>query len=1023
LNRLSLCFRCGFALATLVFSAVVYGPVALPAETPAAPETPQTLCTFDKPFLYSFLEWEDKVKVNGGKAVFAGLKTKGGAGVAQVMDLSARGDWSPGLRLRTTPGNTAKSIFFRLMDRSETVAAWSFALPAPADEFTLVLPKDSAPLCRPHKIETKNGAAEASATAKGPLTLDLAHITGWQFLGDWQPGKLHVEIEAVLALPPDAPMRAQREAVAKAEAEEAQQRAKKAAEEAARQKQQRDDAIRRYAQRSPQSPQITHTFLVAPDIIALVIDAQRIPPITFGKYEPRAGDVKRPEKGRSDRPYPRATLVRDGKPVGRLQGKDLEYLATFERLEGDPLLEFLADEPAHYEVTSQDDRAYATARRPVAVHRKSLPTDWLMPDNRFAVRHRIYLKLPQALAPGKSYTITVSKLNVGNPAVTLVYDARQLRSEALHVNQIGFRPDDPGKRAFLSTWLGSGGGLEYPAGLRFSVIDEATGKDVFSGPVELALAADGQELLAGKEIGNSSKTPVYRMDFAGLSTPGRYRLHVPGIGCSYPFEIGPAVWEKALLVQMRGLYHNRSGIALGPPYTKFRKPRDFHPADGFQVTRSNYDVLTKGDQAFAEIAKGDTGEAVPDAWGGYHDAGDWNPRRVSHMTVTMAQLELVEMFPAYVQALKLNIPPEPKIPDIITEALFEIDCFRRLQRPDGGIPFGIETNGDPLTGEISWLSYQHAYVLAPNMRDSWHYAAVAGRAAKVLKPLAPDRAAEYLQSAQRAFAWAEADYARRKADGSLKKLKELWRAIDNRNLAALVLFDATGDAQWHKIFLEDTQLTKADPETCWYGKWIQCDAAFLYARLDDAKADPLLKHHAIIAVEKQARRSLEFAARNVFELTHIDKYRPLFCGFFSTSGGTELARAHFLTGRPEYLQGAVRSCLFQSGCNPNNVVYTTGLGVNPIQHPLHVDSRNTGQPPPEGLTAFGNIDYWNWKGGFWDWPVAFLNKPEYCWPNAYAWPLTEAYFDVFWFVSANEFVIDTWTPNVFVWGYLAARGR
>lgn len=50
-----------------------------------------------------------------------------------------------------------------------------------------------------------------------------------------------------------------------------------------------------------------------------------------------------------------------------------------------------------------------------------------------------------------------------------------------------------------------------------------------------------------------------------------------------------------------------------------------------------------------------------------------------------------------------------------------------------------------------------------------------------------------------------------------------------------------------------------------------------------------------------------------------------------------------------------------------------------------------------------------------------MNKPENLWPNAYDWPLPETYFDVWLLVSTNEFVIDTWQQNVFVWGYLAAR--
>jgi endoglucanase len=364
------------------------------------------------------------------------------------------------------------------------------------------------------------------------------------------------------------------------------------------------------------------------------------------------------------------------------------------------------------------------------------------------------------------------------------------------------------------------------------------------------------------------------------------------------------------------------------------------------------------------------------------------------------------------------------VPDLLTEALFEIDCFRRLQLPDGGIPYGIESDGDPAPGEVSWLSTQRVYVSAPNIRDSWFYAAVAARAAKLLAPYRPDLAPAYLESAARAFAWAEKDYAARRADGRLAQYQgNLWWGTDARNLAALALYDATADRAYHTAFLEDSALLEESPETNWWEKHIQLDAAFLYARLlDDAKADPEIRKHAIVAVIKQADRAIQYADGNTFNLTTPDRHRPMFGGFFSTSGGTEIARAHCLTGKPEYLAALVRSCQFQSGCNPNNIVYTSGLGANPVRHPLHLDSRSSGQAVPVGLTTFGNVDYWNHKGGFWDWPITSkLKDPLACWPNPYDWPLTEAYFDIFLFVSMNEFVVDAWAPNVLVWGYLASR--
>ncbi len=967
---------------------------------------------FDSPFRFAFGDWEKAIKVEGGKALFKNTTAKGGTGANEVMNLLDKEDSIPALKLRTGPENTTKVIFLNLWDSNEVSAVWEFRLPPSSESFSFVT-ANNASLAKPTREQDK-----VKGSGVPPGSFNIAQVKGWLLQGNWQPSVLDVEIEEFLLLPPDpAAERKPKDKAARAK-QRAEAKERKIAQE-------REDQKKLYSKRGPSSPEVKHTCLIAPDLISLAIEAQKVVLPKFGKYVEQPGDEKKLEKW-PDGVVRRARLIRDGKDIGWLQGKNLDYFSTYEGIEGDPLLYFLAENPANYEVTSPDDPAYATPQRPAAVYRKSIPIDWQLEKNEYPMRHTLFLKMAQKLSPGKTYKISIAELNVKNPEVEFAYDSRKLRSDAVHVNQIGYRPDDPAKRAFLSAWLGTGKAFTYPEGLRFSVIDEASGKDVFNGAVELALAADGKtECLWDKTPKNHTGTAVYRMDFGDLKTPGRYRVSVEGVGCSYPFEIGPSAWEKAFLVQMRGLFHNRSGIELGEPYTTFKKPRDFHPADGAVVTRTTYDAMLNGNEAFGDIVKGDTGEAVPGAWGGYHDAGDWNPRRVSHMAVTMAQLELVEMYPAYFNSLKLNIPPTtPGVPDVITEALFELDCFRRIQLPDGGIPYGIETNGDPSGAEASWLSTHHAYVLAPNIRDSWQYAAVAARAAKVLKPIKPELADVYQESAKKAFAWAEADYAKRKANGTLEAIsKELWRAIDNRNLSALELYDLTGDKSYHDVFFQNTRLKEEKPDICWFEKWIQCDAAFLYARLDDSKADPALKKKAIEAVVGQAERSLEYAKNNPFNLTQMDKWRPRFGGFYSVSGGTELSRAHYLTGKPEYLAGALRSCQFQSGCNPNNIVYTTGLGSNPVKHPLHLDSRSTGQPPPEGLTTFGNVDYWNWKSEFWAWPIPFISKPNGCFPHPYDWPIEEAYFDIFLFVSMDEFTVDTWTSNVFVWGYLAARPK
>ena len=206
-----------------------------------------------------------------------------------------------------------------------------------------------------------------------------------------------------------------------------------------------------------------------------------------------------------------------------------------------------------------------------------------------------------------------------------------------------------------------------------------------------------------------------------------------------------------------------------------------------------------------------------------------------------------------------------------------------------------------------------------------------------------------------------------------------------------------------------------------WGWNIQSDQVFLYARMDAKKTDAKLRENARAGVISLAERSLKYAAGNAFNITQREPGRPMFAGFFSTPGGMELVRAHYLTGKADYLKGAVQSCQFPAGCNPSNLVYTSGLGANPVKVPLELDARSSGQPVPPGLTVFGISDYFNNRNSFWDINLRFVNKPEMIWPDAYNWPLTEAYFDVWVLVSANEYVIDTWAPNVLVWGYLAAR--
>jgi endoglucanase len=969
----------------LAFSGLLLASCAL-AQTPV-----QTLNDFDAPFLFAYGSWDKKADVANGVARLSGFNNQGGAGNNIAFDLSGKENLSPALRVKVGPNNKAGALRVLLIDTEGKSATWTFSLKdVPFGETRLLTPFEGAPLSQPNEAD-KKGA------------LNLAKIMQVQLQGDWAGGAaLDVEVDAILLVQPSDAMLAQRQS--------AQQRLVREAEA---RRQERENQKNRYKPGTPLSPAVEHIQLVAPDVICLEVQAGRISPASLVKYAPQPGD-EHVEKKNAQGEIEDVILKRGGKEIGWLIGPNREWLNTYEGYEGDPLLDFIADDAANYSVMGED--GFGTVK-PTAVFRKSKPNGWAQGPGILTVRHFLYLKLPKSLSPGGTYVVSLGQLNTKTPIAPFSFEPAKVRSEAVKVNQIGYRPDDPVKRAFVSCWMGTGGALKLPPSLNFSLVDDKTGKIVFRGKGETHFPADKKELMFRDQ--NFNKTDVARLDFSGFATPGHYRVVVEGVGCSYPFEIGSNVWQRAFWTQMKGLYNQRSGMEIGPPYTDFKKPRDMHPADGYKVTKTKYRSVEKGNEAWHEIPAGDTGEAA-DGWGGYHDAGDWNPRRVSHMKVTMAQLEVLELFPDYFAKLKLNIPETKGVPDILTEAMWEFDCFLRMQRADGGVGYGLESKGDPRSGEVSWLNSFPSYALAPDYLNSWFFAAVGARLSYNLAKYDAKRAATYRQAAIRAFDWAEKDWAKDKAAGLTDKRGNTWEATDYRNLAALELYRLTRDAKYHELFLQDSVLKDPKPELFAWGKALQREHAFFYARLPKGLGDETLKQKAVSAMEIMAQRALTYANNNAFNLTTPDKGKPLAFGFYGTPDATDLTRAHFLTGKSEYLAGAVQATQFQGGCNPGNWVYITGLGANPLKNVFKLDSRRTGQPTPIGLVPYGNIDFERWNDNGITWPITwYLSKVTT--PDPYVWPTTEAFWDLGAWPMLEEFTVDAWSNNVQVWGYLAAR--
>ena len=974
---------------------------------------------FDGPPTFAFLAWEKQATAADGGVRIQAPSGQGGAGFALGTDLSPFGQRSPALTIAVGQGNQAQAVQVVLQDADGTAHQFTFRLDGVLPGATGILTADDgASLQEP-------GAVKEPGKQPG---LDLAHVTQVMVLGDWKAVPVELTLRKLELVEPTAETLAARTKLRQRLAAEAEARRQAEAARAAR--------VAELLQGAPHDadgPEIRHVAAVAPDVLALSVQEKQFVPAPQVAYEPQPDDELQ-RKGNE-----RALVVEQGQiqespldvVVVRKTGKKQEQLGHLainagrikpeDTAVGQPLTEETVGEPRAYRITqvesSRRPDLQADAATPTAVWWKRKPNAY----RSLAHSVEVFLKLPQPLVAGRTYRLDFPGVNFRQASVEYRQQPRQTRSSAIHVSAIGFRPDDPFKQAYLSTWLGTGGMLHYPDGLQFQLLDDGTGQAVFAGPVQLLIAGDAQESFkAGR---NYSKTDVLGLDFSAFGKPGRYRVYVEGLGCSYPFDIAADVWTRAFRLSMQGLLHHRSGLELGPPFTDYRRPRTMHPADGVQVFASSGAELEGDGQdgIFQMLAQRRTDRLLPAAWGGHMDAGDWD-RNSRHPAAMWLLVDLYELFPRQVGAIKLALPPAEAgnaIPDVLDEVLWNLDLYRRLQTADGGIGGGIESTAHPRPGEASWQESLLLSAYAPDPDSSFIYAASAAKLARALAASDAKLSQAYAASARRAWDWAvrhSDEFLAQRIDAQRRdRVAEEFR--NRRNLAAFELWRLTGDAAFHDEFRGTTVLGQdGNPME-------QHKAVIAYARLPDGQGDAQVRDAARQWIVQMADTALTFAEGHAFGVTTcIPQLPPMgFVGYWSTPEmiGAILPHAWLLTEDPKYLAGAVRACQFSAGANPDNQALTTGLGPHPVRFPLHIDSWVTGQPAPAGITVYGISDpaeNYGHDGWAHTW---FLQKMV---PPSRTWPAHESYWDIYTVPSSNEFTIhQTIIPTAFYWGFLAAR--
>lgn len=660
-----------------------------------------------------------------------------------------------------------------------------------------------------------------------------------------------------------------------------------------------------------------------------------------------------------------------------------------------------------YRISSIDDFDYSGGLNPIKIGRKSKGIAFSADGSKkfpYISGHFIYLVLPYELKKDAKYIIELAWIADNKNVIEFTYNETNLRSEAIHINQIGYTPDSRMKFGYVYSWMGDLGPLQLKdyTKLKFYLVDEGTQKTSFTGNIKLrkSLEYGGPDTFIDStgQYNNFCGADVYECDFSLFKTPGIYKLVVENIGSSYPFRIENDIYRDVFYTTCRGLYHQRSGPAQTMPYTEWQKGIDHVPGvNNFKVYYSTARYIDINGEAFKELTAKATSQLMPQAWGGWFDAGDWD-RDFVHLITSNYLLFVYEFSPWKFSDNELNIPESNNgLPDIIDEAKWCIDLFRRLKGPTGGVCGGIEAEGHPLEFQTSENDQLRWFTFAEDPAASFLLAASAAQLSYCLELAGiKDSSVVLIKESEEAYMWA----LNNMINDDIEKVKYF------KMLASAWLFKCTGDKYYEDEYKKDKNIKETTFEKIAYYKHFWGDLAdYAYfttnrQNIDTVFCNSLKKKF----IDKVKTELINPAQKRSCPVASFNMYREPLIGGASTPMIMPLAVAYQLTKDSVFLDYSRTTCDYFLGENPLNLCYVTGLGYNCPNEILNKNCwyDNIYQTIP-GIVPFGYYHYpyeindrepWNTRFGY-----------KTCYPDFKSWPVHELFLENRYSVLTNEYTV------------------
>ena len=602
------------------------------------------------------------------------------------------------------------------------------------------------------------------------------------------------------------------------------------------------------------------------------------------------------------------------------------------------------------------------------------------------IQNSIYLQLASPIADNQSVSVSNPGSSLWPSTMQFTATADPLRyAPAIHVNQEGYVPAYP-KTAMVGYYLGSLGELNLSAGTPFSLVDANTGAQVYQGTMTLR-----------QDVGyNSTPTPyqdVLQADFSSFTTPGQYKLVVPGLGASLPFRIDEGVAMAFARTYELGLFEQRSGFNVQMPFTRFTHAADHmlpalvptNASGNFAFTwnlANTYSSQINGDNPAqtAPQLNAPSAQYFPfvntgpiDVSGGHFDAGDyskytWDVAQFIH-TLVFA----VDSLPGVAQLDNLGIPESGDgISDILQEAKWEADFLAKLQDADGGFYYVVypidreyENNVLPENGvqQVVWPKNTVSTASA--------VAALAQIASSpAFKAAYPTVASNYLAKAKLGWTFLQNAIAKYGKTGAYQKLMHFgddFTDQDDLAWAACEMFLATGDPQYHttlKSWFPDPTSTATFRWGWWrlfgsYGNAVR-DYAFAVrsGRLTQSQIDSSYQAACITTITNAGNDQLTWSQQGAYGSSFPlnTKHVNAAGWYYSPSQAFDLVTAYQFNPSAAYLDAIMKNMNYEGGCNPVNQMFVTGLGWKRQRELVDQYSENDRRMLPKDGIPIGNVE-------------------------------------------------------------------